>query len=199
MDTVHAGRTPSAKEPMPSDSTAAGFEGAAAAAGAAAPATAPGEAVNAADSAAREEAPQLSDRFGRIKIEKMETAYVESTHWTAILDGVMWPPPLPRLDPWLTSTLSQIAELRDHFREEQNPVDSAPFQGPGAAAEPTEPDEPDILFGSYRCVSREEILSAMLPRPLVDRLVTEYFINKDIAPGEAVSAAVAAMIPRRLT
>lgn len=105
----------------------------------------------------------------------------------------------PRLDPWLTSTPSQIAELRDHFRDEQNAVGSAPFPGPGAAAEPAEPDEPDILFGNYRCVSKDEILSAMLPRPLVDRLVTEYFINKDIAPGEAVSVAVAAVIPRRLT
>lgn len=31
---------------------------------------------------------QLSDSFGRISLENAETTYVESAHWTAILDGV---------------------------------------------------------------------------------------------------------------
>lgn len=30
----------------------------------------------------------LSDSFGRISLENAETSYVESAHWTAILDGV---------------------------------------------------------------------------------------------------------------
>ena len=32
--------------------------------------------------------PPLADSFGRISLEKSETTYVESTHWTAILDEV---------------------------------------------------------------------------------------------------------------
>jgi len=31
---------------------------------------------------------QLSDSFGHISLENTETSYVESTHWTTILDGV---------------------------------------------------------------------------------------------------------------
>jgi hypothetical protein len=30
----------------------------------------------------------ITDNFGRISLEKSETTYVESTHWTAILDEV---------------------------------------------------------------------------------------------------------------
>lgn len=39
------------------------------------------------DQIARDPA-QLSDDFGRISLENTETSYVESAHWTAILDGV---------------------------------------------------------------------------------------------------------------
>jgi hypothetical protein len=37
----------------------------------------------------------LTDSFGRISLEESETTYVESTHWTAILDEVhfvLFPP-----------------------------------------------------------------------------------------------------------
>jgi hypothetical protein len=31
---------------------------------------------------------QLPDSFGRISLENAQTNYVESSHWTAVLDGV---------------------------------------------------------------------------------------------------------------
>ena len=39
-------------------------------------------------SEARRESSQLSDSFGRISLNKTSITYVESAHWTAILDGV---------------------------------------------------------------------------------------------------------------
>jgi len=44
-------------------------------------------------------------------------------------------------------------------------------------------DEPDILFGQYKCITKQQILSAFPPRAIVDRLVAEYFLNKGMAPG----------------
>ena len=35
-----------------------------------------------------EDLSQLSESFGRISLKNAETSYVESAHWTAILDGV---------------------------------------------------------------------------------------------------------------
>jgi len=33
-------------------------------------------------------APQFSDKFGRIDFQNTETSYVDNTHWISILDGV---------------------------------------------------------------------------------------------------------------
>jgi hypothetical protein len=37
---------------------------------------------------ATEDSSQLSESFGRFSLENSETSYVESAHWTAVLDGV---------------------------------------------------------------------------------------------------------------
>jgi hypothetical protein len=57
--------------------------------------------------------PALADRFGRISLELSETTYVESTHWTAILDEVrLRLTSLPVTDKRIVSDL--IANKVDH-------------------------------------------------------------------------------------
>jgi hypothetical protein len=51
---------------------------------------------------------QLSSTFGRISITNSEINYVESAHWTAILDGVCWLAPHDQHR--LTRTLDWRAE-----------------------------------------------------------------------------------------
>ncbi|KAJ9621983.1 hypothetical protein H2203_006864 [Taxawa tesnikishii (nom. ined.)] len=111
------------------------------------------------DQIARDPA-QLSDDFGRISLENTETSYVESAHWTAILDG--------------------IAELKDHLEGNDKSPDrtcSGHIEDPVLDA-----DAPDLLFGNSKQVSRQEILAAIPQRSMVDRLLALYFSGMDMTP-----------------
>lgn len=104
--------------------------------------------------------PPLSDTFGRISLENHETSYVGSAHWTSILDG--------------------IAELKDHFDDDtkgHSRTDQETDTGQLASTE-----RPILLFGSTKDTTKEEVLSAIPPRPVVDRLISSYFNAMDMAP-----------------
>ncbi|KAK9244839.1 fungal-specific transcription factor domain-containing protein [Lipomyces tetrasporus] len=91
---------------------------------------------------------QLSDSFGRISLENSETSYVESAHWTAILDG--------------------IAELKDYFEDDHDPIELHALATEGF-------DGPELLCGRYKRVDKPEILAAIPSRSIVDRLIAKYF------------------------
>jgi hypothetical protein len=69
----------------------------------------------------------------------------------------------------------EIAELKDHFDEQDSqfsdPATIPEFEGP------------DLLFGSYRHTTKEEILAAFPARPVVDRLVAALFSKLELASG----------------
>jgi hypothetical protein len=72
----------------------------------------------------------------------------------------------------------QIAELKDYFQHDNN---RSEYQlSPGTMPRP---EEPEILFGSYKPMDKQEIVGAMPPRSVVDRLVAVFFFNKAIVPG----------------
>jgi hypothetical protein len=129
--------------------------------------------------------PALADSFGRISLELSETTYVESTHWTAILDEVrLRLSSLPVMDKRIVLDLMankvdpQIAELKDYFQHDNNRSEYQLF--PGTMLHP---EEPEILFGSHKPMNKQEIVNAMPPRSVVDRLVAVFFFNKAIVPG----------------
>ena len=120
--------------------------------------------------------PQLSDNLGWMSLENAETSYVESAHWRAILDKVRRQCFIHSSN--LKSDQIQIVELRDHFEDGSTPT--------GPLARETQVPEfegPELLFGGYKTVEKRDILAAMPPRPLVDRLVVKCFNSVDIAPG----------------
>lgn len=105
--------------------------------------------------------------YGTIRMSKSGPSYANNTHWLAILDS--------------------ITDLREHVALE-NPspepvlqqnapltgfdLDTGPFPGPR------------LLYGYRVQTSLSSILQAVPPRPIVDRLVSRYFNDLDMATGK---------------
>jgi hypothetical protein len=53
-----------------------------------------------------------------------------------------------------------------------------------------EPDDPEIIFGHCKYATKQEILAAVPPRPIVDRLVAGFFSYESMAPGLSSSQLV---------
>lgn len=102
---------------------------------------------------------QLLNSFGRISLENSEIGYVDSTHWTAILDG--------------------IADLKDHFDDAADSPESI-----NSTAHEPDSGLTMSLLGWVRPVTRAEILVAVPPRPVSDRLVACYFNSANAASGK---------------
>ena len=106
----------------------------------------------------REVSPSPSD-YGSIRIRESGVSYVSSVHWAAVLDS--------------------ITELRHHFEQDDEPnTDSsypvqlqAPFPGP------------QLLYGCPLHVTPASILESLPPRPVVDKLISRYFNDLDMATG----------------
>ena len=97
-------------------------------------------------------AAQLDSNLGHVSVGGPETTYVESAHWTVILDS--------------------IAELRECLAEGPDPTEAV-----APSSEPYESDGPDLLCGGYKYVESQDIMAAIPPRPLVDRLVSKFFAS----------------------
>ncbi|KAI1127209.1 fungal-specific transcription factor domain-containing protein [Nemania abortiva] len=84
--------------------------------------------------------------------------YVNSSHWAAILDGI-----------------SEIKEYFDKEKTEQHAQlisDNIDADMPG----------PQLLFGCSRNPDIGDILASVPPRPIVDRLVSQYFNSFEMSP-----------------
>ncbi|KAI0117827.1 fungal-specific transcription factor domain-containing protein [Nemania sp. FL0031] len=77
--------------------------------------------------------------------------YVNSEHWAAILDG--------------------IAELKEYFDKEKTERHVQLI----SHIIPNDPPGPQLLFGCSRPPEIGDILASVPPRPVVDRLVSQYF------------------------
>jgi hypothetical protein len=108
---------------------------------------------------------RLANSFGRLSLENAETSYVESAHWSAILDEVC-----------SSRRLFAEPELKDHFDNENDSIEQRP-----PAAETLDASGPELVFGHHKCVTKQEILAAMPARPVADRLVATYFASMDLA------------------
>ncbi|PTU24595.1 hypothetical protein P175DRAFT_0426375 [Aspergillus ochraceoroseus IBT 24754] len=101
--------------------------------------------------------PQLPQAFGRLSLENTETTYVESSHWTAIIDG--------------------IAELKDYFDDETTTANT----GHRNIESNVRARAPALIVGDMQQLGREEILATVPPKTEVDRLVTRYFAFNNIS------------------
>ncbi|RYP92819.1 hypothetical protein DL770_001099 [Monosporascus sp. CRB-9-2] len=96
---------------------------------------------------------------GSIKVRESGVSYVSSAHWAAVLDS--------------------IAELRQHFAEE----DEAYARIPDPIQSQASLARPQLFYISSTHISHAEVLHAIPPRPVVDRLVSRYFNVVDLATG----------------
>ncbi|KAI0843610.1 hypothetical protein F5Y06DRAFT_284057 [Hypoxylon sp. FL0890] len=88
-------------------------------------------------------------------------SYVDSSHWTALLDG--------------------ISELKDCFEDTTESASNFQTSIPPQVA----PDyglTPLLLYGNFTQASKEEIMSTLPARIVVDRLVSKFFNSIDLHP-----------------
>ena len=102
--------------------------------------------------------PSPSDH-GTIRIRETSVSYVGSAHWAAVLDS--------------------IAELRDHFEQE----DEAHARRENSLRLQASIPRPQLLYDCSANASLTSIIDTLPPRPAVDRLVSRYFNDLDVATG----------------
>lgn len=102
---------------------------------------------------------------GSMKLSNSGTSYVGSGHWAAVLDGIL--------------------ELKDHFEKDES-------DGPPRAPDPLYPEStgPQLLCGYHPYATKEEILSSIPARPVVDKLVSRFFNSFEMFPGQCSSESV---------
>lgn len=107
----------------------------------------------------------VGSECGSMRVSASELRYVGGDHWTAILDG--------------------IADLKDHFDQEERFRLAQDEHDTGAGDETTNLLEPHstptlLLYGCRLPVSRAEILAALPPKSAVDRYISRYFNRLDL-------------------
>lgn len=121
---------------------------------------------------ARRESPAPSPRSGHggVEIRNSGAGYVSSAHWKALLDS--------------------IAGLREHIDDGGDEVGSsvASPASPVNVEHEAQPPTPLLLYPCHLCSSpapsRASIVDSIPSRPVVDRLITLYFDEIDIATGK---------------
>ena len=96
-----------------------------------------------------------SSDTGRISVKDAGTTWVESDHWTAILDG--------------------ISELKDSLEGISDTIGDD-------SSNVSDSIGPELLLGEQRQAKAQDILAAIPPRPIVDRLVSQFVKAVDLAP-----------------
>lgn len=108
-----------------------------------------------------EVAPSPSD-YGSIRIQDSGVSYVSNSHWAAVLDS--------------------IAELRDHLEQDVKLHKEIKYD-----PDPHIFPSPQLFYsGGCAHVTIESILESVPPRPVVDRLISRYFNDLDMASGEFI-------------
>ena len=100
---------------------------------------------------------QVSSKVTVHGVDNADASDVESSRWTAILDS--------------------ISELKDSLEEDHHIKEV----GSGRMEMPI-PDGPDLLLGGCKHTTKQDVLAAIPPRAIVDRLVSKCFSSVDIAP-----------------
>ncbi|KAJ5097189.1 Fungal-specific transcription factor protein [Penicillium angulare] len=104
--------------------------------------------------------PSSPSDYGSIRIRNSESSYVSSAHWTAVLDG--------------------ISELRDHFEQEDEHSELAIHDTQSFNQFP----HPMLFYAGVSSTSSiDSILEAIPSRIVVDRLISRYFNDLDMASG----------------
>lgn len=119
----------------------------------------------------RRVSPSPSD-YGTIRIHKSGPGYASNSHWLAILES--------------------ITQLREHVALDNPSPDPLPQQHTALAVLDldTRPlPHPRLLYGCRVQASFSSILKAVPPRPIVDRLVSRYFNDLDMATGKTLFEA----------
>ncbi|KAI1084899.1 hypothetical protein F5B20DRAFT_523612 [Whalleya microplaca] len=119
----------------------------------------PSQDLRNADSLGPKGSPKPSE-CGRLTNSPGGVNYVDSTHWAALLDS--------------------IADLKDYFNT-GSCTERQEFQNPRQLAVDSRPG-PLLLYGHFTHASKAEILSAIPPQAVVDRLLARYFSALDMAP-----------------
>jgi hypothetical protein len=99
----------------------------------------------------------MPSEHGNMRLHSHGSNYVSSVHWAAILDS--------------------ISELNDTYEMERDavmltPTDYVPHYSPG----------PRLVYEPVQA-TKDEIISSIPARPVVDRMVARYFNTQDVAPG----------------
>lgn len=120
----------------------------------------------------RQVSPSPSD-YGTIRMRESGPAYAGNTHWIAILDS--------------------ITQLREHVSLDDPSPNPVPQQHAALAVLDldTRPlPRPKLLYGCRAQASFSSIMQAVPPRPIVDRLVSRYFNDLDMATGKPLCGIV---------
>lgn len=112
---------------------------------------------------------------GQVILGTNEMTFVGATHWAAILDDVS----LEQIKPRFVSQIHfayydiQIEQVKTYFDEEEDD-DSVEVACP-------EPDHAGLTLGAWSNARKSDLIAALPPRPIVDRLISKYFRSYDPA------------------
>ncbi|ATY61554.1 fungal specific transcription factor domain [Cordyceps militaris] len=107
----------------------------------------------------RDVSPSPSD-YGSFRHREKVVSYVSSSHWAAVLDS--------------------ITDLRNHLAQEEDTT----LQDAELARPQTEILKPQLFYsGGHLDGTITSIIRCLPPRPTIDRLLSRYFNDLDIAPG----------------
>ncbi|KAF2034022.1 hypothetical protein EK21DRAFT_19502, partial [Setomelanomma holmii] len=96
----------------------------------------------------------LASDFGRINLQSQDSSYVESDHWSAILD--------------------EISDLKDMVSDQTNGLHG------DSGGDLTSMPGTDLFLSSLYPTTKMEVIAALPPRIVVDSLVTKYFESADM-------------------
>ncbi|KAM3521881.1 hypothetical protein MY4038_008849 [Beauveria bassiana] len=97
--------------------------------------------------------------YGSFRHTEKIVSYVSSSHWAAVLDS--------------------IVDLRNHLSEEEDTI----LPVPELTRANSEIVKPQLFYSGQLDDTVASIISNLPPRPTVDRLLSGYFNDLDIAPG----------------
>ncbi|PMB65074.1 hypothetical protein BM221_009262 [Beauveria bassiana] len=104
-----------------------------------------------------------SSYYGSFRHTEKIVSYVSSSHWAAVLDS--------------------IVDLRNHLSEEEDTI----LPVPDLTRANSEIVKPQLFYSGQLDDTVASIISNLPPRPTVDRLLSRYFNDLDIAPRVAHS------------
>ncbi|KAL9067961.1 MAG: hypothetical protein Q9157_006646 [Trypethelium eluteriae] len=128
----------------------------------------------------------ISHDLGRMTIGKNEAqSYVGSSHWAAILKDVGLTLVMGLLSDTLCLQRIQIEDVKEYLDEDQDePEDNGRDDSPSGSVEENPLADPfsngvAVAVGHAKMQSKSQLLDAMPEKPVVDRLVLEWFNSYD--------------------